>query len=203
MSRMIVALIGVLATAGAVAAHAPTVDTPRPRGLAGQLLVATDGLRDPRFVRTVIYMVRHDPAGALGLVVNRPLGETPLSRLLDRLGLSGEGVSGTLRLHYGGPVEPKRGFVLHTAEWTGEDSRVVQGGVAFTTDPAIFEAVARGAGPRRLLVALGYAGWSPGQLEGEIEGGAWITVNADEGLIFDEDAATKWDRAMARRKITL
>lgn len=203
MSRMLVALLGVLATVGAVAAHAPTPETPRPRGLAGQLLVATDGLRDPRFVRTVIYMVRHDPTGALGLVVNRPLGETPLARLLDRLGLSGEGVSGTLRLHYGGPVEPKRGFVLHTAEWTGEDSRVVQGGVAFTTDPAILEAVARGAGPRRLLVTLGYAGWSPGQLEGEIDGGAWITVTADEALIFDEDAATKWDRAMARRKIVL
>ena len=203
MSRMIVALVGVLATAGAVAGHAPTVDTPRPRGLAGQLLVATDGLRDPRFVRTVIYMVRHDPTGALGLVVNRPLGTTPLARLLDSLGRSGEGVSGTLRLHYGGPVEPKRGFVLHTAEWTGEDSRIVEGGVAFTTDPAIFEAVARGAGPRRLLVALGYAGWSPGQLEGEIEGGAWITVTADEALIFDEDAETKWDRAMARRKIVL
>jgi putative transcriptional regulator len=200
---MLVALIGVLAMAGAVAAHAPTPEPPRARGLAGQLLVATDGLRDPRFVRTVIYMVRHDPTGALGLVVNRPLGETPLARLLDRLGLSGEGVSGAIRLHYGGPVEPKRGFVLHTAEWTGEDSRVVQGGVAFTTDPAIFEAIARGAGPRRLLVTLGYAGWSPGQLEGEIDGGAWITVTADETLIFDEDAATKWDRAMARRKIVL
>jgi putative transcriptional regulator len=154
-------------------------------------------------MRTIIYMVRHDATGALGLVVNRPLGTTPLARLLDSLGRSGEGVSGTLRLHYGGPVEPKRGFVLHTAEWTGADSHVVQGGVAFTTDPAILEAVARGAGPRRFLVALGYAGWSPGQLEGEIEGGAWISVAADEALIFDEDAETKWDRAMARRKIVL
>ncbi|SRR6266571_1515530 len=203
MSKTVIALVGVLATAGAVAAHAPTPETPRARGLAGQLLVATDSLRDPRFVRTVIYMVRHDPSGALGLVVNRPLGTMPLARLLDSLGRSGEGVSGTIRLHYGGPVEPKRGFVLHTAEWAGEDSHVVQGGVALTTDPAIFEAIARGAGPRRLMVALGYAGWSPGQLEGEIEGGAWITVTADEALIFDEEASTKWDRAMARRKIVL
>jgi len=203
MSKTVIALVGVLATAGAVAAHAPTPETPRARGLAGQLLVATDSLRDPRFVRTVIYMVRHDPSGALGLVVNRPLGTMPLARLLDSLGRSGEGVSGTIRLHYGGPVEPKRGFVLHTAEWAGEDSHVVQGGVALTTDPAIFEAIARGAGPRRLIVALGYAGWSPGQLEGEIEGGAWITVTADEALIFDEEASTKWDRAMARRKIVL
>ncbi|MGH7354967.1 MAG: YqgE/AlgH family protein [Candidatus Rokuibacteriota bacterium] len=203
MSRLILALVGVLAVAGVVGAHAPTPEPPRSRGLAGTLLVATDSLRDPRFVRTVIYMVRHDPSGALGLVVNRPLGTTPLARLLDNIGRSSEGVGGTIPLHYGGPVEPKRGFVLHTPEWTSEDSRVIQAGVAFTTDPAIFEAIARGAGPRRLLVALGYAGWSPGQLEGEIAGGAWITVTADEALIFDEDAASKWDRAMARRKITL
>lgn len=202
MSKTLVTLVGVLAMAGAVAAHAPTPDPPAPRSLTGQLLVATEVLRDPRFVRTVIYMVRHDATGALGLIVNRPLGDAPLARVLEGLGRSSAGANGAIRLYYGGPVEPERGFVLHTSEWAVGESRV-QAGVAFTTDPAIFEAIARGAGPRRLIVALGYAGWGPGQLEAEISGGAWITVSADEALIFDDDAAGKWDRAMARRKIVL
>jgi putative transcriptional regulator len=203
MVRTGAALLGFLVLAGAAAARAPTPDAPPARGLAGQLLVAAEGMRDPRFVRTIIYMVRHDPAGALGLVVNRPIGEAPLARVLATLGRSTEGVTGSVRMHYGGPVEPGRGFVLHTAEWTGGDTRVVRGGVALTTDPSIFEALAQGAGPRRLLVLLGYAGWAPRQLEGELEQGAWITVTPDEPLIFDDDAATKWDRAVARRKITL
>lgn len=176
---------------------------PAPRGTAGQLLVATEALRDPHFVRTVIYIVRHDSAGALGLVVNRPLSVVPLGRVLQSLGRTPEGASGEIRVHYGGPVEPGRGFVLHTPDWQGGESRIVQDGVAITSDPAIFEAIGRGTGPRRAMFAAGYAGWAPGQLEAELDGGSWIVVSADEALIFDDDAATKWDRATARRKIFL
>ena len=173
------------------------------RSLIGRLLVATDDVRDPRFRRTVIYMVHHDTTGAMGLVVNRPLGDGPLADLLERLGRDSEGVAGTIRVHYGGPVEPGRGFVLHTADWTGSESRAIRGGVALSTDPAILSAIADGTGPRRFLFALGYAGWSPGQLEAEIERGAWITIPADEALVFDADAGSKWERAMARRPIDL
>ncbi len=170
---------------------------------AGQLLVATDEIRDPRFHHTVIYMVRHDATGAMGLVVNRPLAEAPLARLLELFGAGGQGVAGSVRVFYGGPVELSRAFVLHTADWTSPDTREVAGGIALTAHPAVLEAIGQGRGPRRSLFALGYAGWAPGQLEGEIERGAWISVPADEALVFDGDAEGKWQRAMARRKIDI
>ena len=200
-----VALLILLATStgdGQPARPAPPSPPPA-RSTAGQLLVATDVLRDPRFERAVVYMLRHDRAGALGLVVNRPLGTVPLVRVLETFGRDGAGLSGDIRVHYGGPVEPGRGFVLHTPDWSGGDSRVVHDGVAVTSDPAVFEAIARGTGPRRTIFAAGYAGWAPGQLEAELVGGFWIVVTPDEALIFDDDAASKWDRAMARRKISL
>ena len=166
---------------------------PAPRGLAGQLLVATDKLRDPRFDRTVVYLVQHGAAGALGVVVNRPIGDAPRAAILEQLGRPGAGVSGTLRVHYGGPVERNQGSVLHTGD----------SGMVFTTSPRVLEAIALGQGPARFMFLLGYAGWAPGQLEAEIDGGAWITVPGDVDLILDDDAATKWDRAMSRRRIRL
>ena len=182
----------------------PAADAPPKVGnLTGQLLVATDELRDPRFVRTVVFMVRHDAGGAMGLVVNRPLGEVPLAALLERLGMEGKAVGGEMRVHYGGPVEATRGFVLHTSEYVIEGTQVVDDGIALTAQPEIFRAIGSGAGPRRALFALGYAGWAPGQLEAEIAGGAWITVPADEALVFDENYEKKWNRAMARRRIDL
>ena len=176
------------------------------KSLAGQFLVATEDLRDPRFARTVVYMVRHDASGALGLIVNRPVQDVPLGPLLRRFGLDDRGVSGTIRLHYGGPVEPGRGFLLHTAEYATEGTERVADDVAvtpLTARPVALGDIARGAGPRRVLFALGYAGWAVGQLEGEIDNGAWITVPADEALLFDDDAARKWERAMARRRLTI
>jgi len=176
------------------------------QGLAGQFLVATDTLRDPRFARTVIYMVRHDATGAMGLVVNRPVRDMPLAPLLRKFGLDDRGVTGSVRAHYGGPVEIGQGFILHTAEYATQGTERVAGDIAMTPPPGVLTAlsdIARGAGPRKSLFAVGYAGWAPGQLEGEIEGGTWITVPADEALLFDEDPVRKWDRAMARRRITI
>jgi putative transcriptional regulator len=197
-----VALAVVLAAATPGGQPSPPAEPPA-RGTAGQLLVASDALRDPHFARSVVLMLRHDAAGALGIIVNRPVGTVPVARLLETLGHDPAGVSGDVRVHYGGPVEPGRAFVLHTPDWRGGDSRIVQDGVAVTSDPAVFEAIGHGVGPRRTIVAVGYAGWGPGQLEAEIAGGAWIVVAADEALVFDDDAATKWDRATARRKIVL
>lgn len=182
--------------------HQPTV-VAQSAGLAGQFLVATDELQDPRFVRTVVYMVRHDANGAMGFIVNRPMGEAPLSELLERLGMDGKGVNGVIRVHFGGPVEPALGFVLHTAEYRIAGTQVVKDGIAMTSRPEILRAIGSGTGPRKSLFALGYAGWAPGQLEAEIKAGAWVVVPADEGLVFDENYQKKWERAMARRTINL
>ena len=198
-----VALLVLLAAATGGGQPARPAEPGPGRSTTGQLLVATDDLRDPRFARTIVYMLRHNATGALGLVVNRPVGTLPLARVLESLGRDLEGVGGEIRVHYGGPVEPGRGFVLHMPAWEGGDSRVVHNGVAVTSDPAIFDAIARGNGPRRAMFAAGYAGWAAGQLEAEIQGGFWFVVPADEALIFDDDAASKWERATERRKVVL
>jgi len=174
-----------------------------PVGVAGQLLVASEQMGDPRFQRTVIYMVSHDATGALGLIVNRPVARVEAADLLKDLGRENRGASGSIRVHYGGPVATGQGLVLHTEEWRTKDTRVVSGSIAFTASPLVVDAIAHGAGPRRSLFALGHAGWAPHQLEAELAADAWITVTADEALVFDDEATTKWDRAMARRKISL
>jgi putative transcriptional regulator len=172
--------------------------------LAGQLLVATPELEDPRFTRTVIYMVRHDArTGAMGLVVNRQLGEVPMAVLLKQSGLPSAGAKGSVRLHVGGPVEATRIVVLHTDDYTGPDTVKVGNGVAITSEPSILQSIAEGKGPRRARFTLGYAGWAPGQLEAEMEAGYWIVVPSDAAIVFDDADETKWDRAMARRKISL
>ncbi len=176
------------------------------QSLTGQFLVATEELGDPRFARTVIYVVRHDATGALGLVVNRPLREIPLASLLQQLQMNDQGVTGDIRVHYGGPVEPGIAFLLHTREYATAGTRPVAGDIALTQlggKPIALEDIAHGRGPRRYLFVLGYAGWAPGQLESEIDAGAWITVPADEALLFDDDYARKWERAMARRRLTI
>ena len=174
-----------------------------PVSVAGQLLVATEQIGDPRFHHTVIYMVSHDATGALGVIVNRPVGRVEAAVLLKDLGRESRGASGSIRVHYGGPVATAQGFVLHTEEWRSKDTRVVSGSIAFTASALVVDAMARGAGPRRSLFALGHAGWAPHQLEAELAADAWITVTPDEALVFDDEATTKWDRAMARRKISL
>lgn len=184
------------------AADGPT-QTPAHRSLTGRLLVATDTLRDPRFARTVIYMVRHRTDGAFGLVVNIPLGEVPYERALQPFGLEVPPGAPALRVHYGGPVEERHGFVLHTPDWTGEGTTVIDQHFAITDDPRILQAIARGAGPRRALFCLGYAGWGPGQLDAEMTTGAWGVAPADERLVFDEDPMQKWIEATTRRLLDL
>jgi putative transcriptional regulator len=171
--------------------------------LTGRFLVATEELGGPPFVHTVIYLILHDAGGAMGLIVNRPVGEVPLARLLDSLGLDATGVSGNLRVHYGGPVEPARAFVLHTSDYTGPNTRAIRDGISLSADHEIFDVIGHGKGPARSLFTFGYAGWAPGQLEDEIRRGSWFTVDADRALLFSEDDDRKWERATARRKIQL
>jgi putative transcriptional regulator len=196
----ILAVSLIVAGAGTGGAASPV---PHSSSLQGRLLVATPDLTDPRFTETVIFMVHHDATGAMGLVINRPIGRISIRALLEQLGKNGNGVSGELLVHYGGPVDPTQGFVLHTSDSTTPESRAVGGGFALTSDAEILRAIGLGSGPRRSLFALGYAGWAPGQLEAEIKRGHWIDVQADAQIVFDENPDKKWERAMARRVITL
>ena len=199
------AVVAAAVVLGAALWAAEPADAPAQTArLVGQLLVATSELEDPRFTRTVIYMVRHDArTGAMGLVVNRQLGEVPMAVLLRQSGLPGEGAKGSVRLHVGGPVEATRIFVLHTDDYAGPDTVRVGNGVAITSEPSILKAIAEGKGPRRARFTLGYAGWAPGQLEAEMKAGYWVVVPSDDAILFDDAYETKWDRAMAKRRINL
>ena len=202
LSALVLLIVAGVGGASAVPGSVRGASEP-PVGLAGQFLVATDELTDPRFVRTVVYVIHHDAGGAMGLIVNRPMGEASLADLLGGLGLDGNGVNGEILIHYGGPVEPAQGFVLHTTDYKIEGTQIVKDGIAVTSQPEVLRAIGTGTGPRKSLFVLGYAGWSPGQLEGEIKAGAWVVVPADEALVFDEQYEKKWERAMARRTINL
>jgi putative transcriptional regulator len=186
-----------------VAAAAASAEALGPRSLTGRLLVATDTLRDSRFARTVIYVVRHDAGGALGLVVNIPIAAVPFERALKPFGLAVPPGSGDVRVYYGGPVQEQRGFVLHTPDWRGEGTVVIDDRFALTEDPTVLQAMAQGAGPRRALFCLGYAGWAPGQLDAELRSGAWGVAPADERLVFDEEPHVKWIEATTRRLLDL
>ncbi len=168
------------------------------RYLTGQLLIAMPNMADPRFARTVIYMCAHSAEGAMGLVINKPMPSISFRELLEQLDIpSGEAVA-MLRVHLGGPVESGRGFVLHTADFVREGTMVVDGRVALTATIDILRAIAAGEGPQQHLLALGYAGWGPGQLDAEIQANGWLHAPADETILFDADLSTKWERAIAK-----
>lgn len=168
--------------------------------LTGQLLLAMPSMRDPRFARAVIYMCAHGKDGAVGLVVNRLIGGLPCSDLLEQLGIDHDPDSSTAlpNVHFGGPVETERGFVLHTRDYMADESMPINDTMALTATVDIVRDIAGGSGPRDLVLALGYAGWGPGQLDGEIHENAWLSVASDDALVFDKDIETKWDRAMAK-----
>lgn len=164
--------------------------------LEGQLLIAMPAMTDPRFERSVIYVCAHNPEGAMGLVVNKLFDEIDFDELLTQLEITPADSSPQLSIHFGGPVESQRGFVLHTAEYTGKGTVAVDGKVALTATLDILKELANGSGPRNTMLALGYAGWGPGQLEDEISENAWLHAPFDEALVFDGDVDTKWRRAM-------
>jgi putative transcriptional regulator len=172
--------------------------------IAGQLLVATPELDDPNFSHAIVYMVQHDANGAMGVVINRVLGAEPLGKLLEGLGVEeGRGSDAEIRVHYGGPVEPGRGVVLHSPDYREDDPLVVDDLAAFSFSLEALRDIALGHGPRHSLFALGYAGWAPNQLEDEIARGSWFTVAPDEALLFDDAVDTKWQRALARGGVDL
>jgi putative transcriptional regulator len=167
--------------------------------LAGQLLIAAPNMGDPRFYQTVVLLVLHDRNGAMDIVVNRPLEERPLASLLEALGETATGVAGSVRIFAGGPVQPELGFVLHSAEYHRPDTVGIEGHLAMTSSREILRDIANGRGPKQSLVAFGYAGWGPGQLEGELAQRFWFTTPADANLVFEEARDRLWENAMTRR----
>lgn len=166
--------------------------------LTGQLLVAMPTMADPRFERSVIYLCAHSSEGAMGLVVNKLAGSLTFPDLLEQLGIDGPDAREDIRVHFGGPVETGRGFVLHSAEYLQDSSLQVNDAFALTATVDILRDLAYGSGPRQALLALGYAGWGPGQLDQEIQKNGWLHVEADELLVFDGGLEDKWDRAIRK-----
>jgi putative transcriptional regulator len=169
--------------------------------LTGQLLIAMPTMEDPRFAQSVIYVCAHTPEGAMGLVLNRPLERPKFDDLLRQLEVAPVPPARRIRLCAGGPMDNARGFVLHPTDWTGEGSLRVDDGVALTASLDVLKAIAEGQGPREGLLALGYAGWGPGQLDSEIHQNAWLSVSADETIVFGGDNDTKWRQALAKLHI--
>ena len=169
--------------------------------LTGQLLIAMPAMADERFAQSVIYLCAHTPEGAMGLVLNRPVARPTFEELLKQLKVDPVPPAREIRMYAGGPVDSGRGFVLHTADWTGDGSLMVDDGVALTASLDVLKVIAEGSGPRECLLALGYAGWGPGQLDRELQENAWLPVPADEALVFGGGHDTQWRRALAKMKI--
>ena len=174
-----------------------------PTFFAGHLLVAMPSMSDARFERSVIYMCAHNPDGAMGLVINRPFDQMSFPDLLEQLEIASGPKTRQILLRSGGPVESGRGFVLHSDDYMHDGSMRVMPGIALTATIDILKALAAGDGPQRSLLALGCAGWSAGQLEGEIQRNGWLTVPADADLIFDQALDTLWQRSIARLGVDL
>jgi putative transcriptional regulator len=173
--------------------------------LDGQLLIAMPVITDRRFARAVIYICAHSAEGAMGLIINQRAPHIRFTELLRRLSiaapdrgeLAGEGLD--LDVHVGGPVETERGFVLHSADYFTADSTLpIDAGVSLTATIDILKAIAKGKGPDRAMLALGYSGWRPGQLETEIQANGWLNCPADPDLLFDRDLDQKYGRALSK-----
>lgn len=171
--------------------------------LIGRLLVAMPGIGDPRFERAVILMCAHSPDYAMGIALNRPVDGLSLPDLLERLGVANGITLPDSAVLEGGPVEKERGFVIHTDDYaTPEATMAVSEGISLTATRDVLEALASKAAPRCSVLALGCAGWSPGQLEREIKDNVWLTCEADEALVFDADHDSKWVRALAKMGVS-
>ncbi len=170
--------------------------------LTGQLLVAMPQMRDPRFTRSVIYMCAHNAEGAMGLVINRLVGSITFPDMLEQLGIAAGDHGRQIKVHFGGPVDAGRGFVLHSDEYRHEGTVAVVDGMALTATIDILKDIAGGHGPQRCLLALGYAGWGAGQLDAEIQANGWLTVPADANLVFEGDLDGKWERALGKIGVT-
>jgi putative transcriptional regulator len=167
--------------------------------LDGQVLIAMPGMQDPRFARAVVYLCAHSAEGAMGLIVNKRADDLVWRDLFKRLGIPIGSFHAPRPVHYGGPVETGRGFVLHTSDYHAEDATLkVDNRISMTATLDVLQAMGTGRGPDNAIVALGYAGWAPGQLESELQMNGWLLCEPDEELVFGEDDNAKWDRALKK-----
>lgn len=197
-------LLGAAVAAGLIAAApVPRGAAEEPDTLTGRLLVATPKMADPTFGQSVIYLVAHDDNGALGVIVNEPVKDLSYGELFDLMRQPRRDLAGKLTVHFGGPVEPRIGFVLHSKDFMLAQHELAAGDLAVTTDPDMLSAIAAGRGPAQYTVILGYAGWGPGQLEMEMQQGDWLVVPSDPDLIFAPDPQQIWQRALAKYQTTL
>lgn len=165
--------------------------------LDGKLLIAMPGMGDPRFDKTLIYMCAHSEDGAMGLIVNKPAVDLKFSDLLEQLNIAPAKSLRPIKVHFGGPVEHGRGFVLHSKDYTAKDTTLeVNEEFGMTATLDILEDISQGNGPDACLLALGYAGWGPGQLEDEIRANGWLICDADSALIFSDNNEDKWNGAI-------
>ena len=175
--------------------------------LAGQLIVATPEMPDPRFSKTVIVIVRHDHTGALGLVINKLIGSSTVADLLTGFGEDGKNVVQTIAINYGGPVQPFVGLSLHSPDSSSENTTSINDYLSMSAGVEVLKAMVEGRGPRNVLFMLGYAGWAPSQLEEEMQRRAWVIAPADETFIFVQDPERendgKWKKALDRMQINL
>jgi putative transcriptional regulator len=171
--------------------------------LAGQLLVSSPTIGDPRFDHTVILVVQHDQKGAFGIAINLPLEERPLASLLETLGAKDVTAAGKVRIFAGGPVQPDTGFVIHSSDYRQPETVAIDSRTAMTSSRRILQDIGNYKGPEKYLVAFGYAGWGPGQLEAELERRVWFIAAADFKLIFDEDRDKVWESAYSHRETDL
>jgi putative transcriptional regulator len=169
--------------------------------LTGQLLIAMPAMPDPRFSHSVIFMCMHDERGAMGIIVNQVVDGLEFEKLLEQVGIKDAPPKRRIAIHVGGPVETGRGFVLHSNDYSLDSTLDVNGGIRLTQSIEVLKEISRGGGPRQCLLALGYAGWGPGQLEREIKQNGWLNVQADEELIFGPAIDEKWRRALAKMGI--
>ncbi|MDH3662980.1 MAG: YqgE/AlgH family protein [Alphaproteobacteria bacterium] len=201
---MVVLGIGLLGGGDAKAGGDDTNPNGRSSSLTGRYLVAAPDMHDPNFRQSVIYLVHHDAFGAMGVVINRLMAKGPVGRLLDAFSIEGDpGSDALVKMHYGGPVEPESSLVLHRSDYRASTTTDIGHHLAVSSSDDVLADLALGKGPNESLLILGYAGWASEQLENEITAGSWYVVDADDTLLFDDDIATKWRRALALRGFEL
>jgi len=164
--------------------------------LTGMLLIAMPGMPDERFAKSVVYVCAHSEEGAMGLIVNRPAQNVTFEGIAEQLELELAPGAGDVPVHVGGPVESSRGFVLHSPDYVQDTTLVIDESFALTATLDVLRAIAAGGGPKRKVLALGYAGWGEGQLDREIQANGWLTAPASADLVFAADSATKWEMAL-------
>ena len=205
MARWRYAVLAVVALMVLGGAFASPAEEPAADPAPGQLLIASAAMQDPRFHHSVILLLRHDATGAFGIVINRPIAEEPIAKLLGDTSGKAEAspadnkISGNVQVFLGGPVQPELGFIVHSTEYSRPETLHVDDALAMTASRETLRDIGQDKGPKKYLFALGYAGWGAGQLEGEIARRDWFTAPAEPELVFDTERSQVWERALARR----